>query len=109
MMFPMDADAIKAICIEVMPKEDFNSKEQKLSADGVPLWIVKTVLPGHDYEKIKVTVPAPTKPVGLEHKDVLFSGLTLMTWENAGRSGVAFFADSVALHNSDFENDLLAG
>lgn len=82
------------------PKTDYESGEQKMSADGQPLWQIGVLLrqPGsRRTEAVTVTVPLPQDPATVlePFTPVMFGGLRVMTGENNGRRWVSFSADSV--------------
>lgn len=88
------------------PRNDFETKEQKKNADGVPMWSVNLILRQFDArrsETITVNVPSATDPneTFAPFTPVSFEGLRIMTGENNGNTWVSFGADKMTKGNGN--------
>ncbi len=81
------------------PVTDFQTKAQRVSPDGVPLWDIHvTYLDlGEERprpEQIRVRVPHQANPSITSATPVLFGGLKLNLWEIDGKAGHTWSADT---------------
>ena len=105
MIIPVDlsrfADQVQFLSVSpVEVFEDGHRVEgmQAANSDGVPLWAVQALVlrQGRRPQLLKVKVPSD-KPFGIPPtRPVVFDGLTAVTWERNGRSGVSFNASGIA-------------
>lgn len=82
------------------PKTDFNTKEQKTTAEGVPLWSVQVLVRQPEArvtENMTVTIPASVDPSEKVEPftPIAFANLRMMTGQNNGRTWVSFAADAI--------------
>lgn len=80
------------------PRNDYETKEQKTNADGVPMWSVNILVrqpEARRTEMMTVNVPSAKDPSELfEPFDrIAFENLHVMTGSNDGRTWVSFAAD----------------
>lgn len=83
------------------PRNDFDTKEQKIDAEtGLPIWSVAVLLRqpnSRRSESMTINVPSQKDPnemfVGFD--PIAFDGLRIMTGENDGNKWVSFSADKV--------------
>ncbi|MEB1814003.1 hypothetical protein [Adlercreutzia mucosicola] len=83
------------------PRNDFETRQQKVNNDGVPMWSVNLILRQPDSrrsENLTVNVPSVKDPTEIfdPFAPVSFSGLRIMTGENNGNTWVSFGADGIA-------------
>lgn len=83
------------------PRNDFDTKEQKKTAEGVPIWSVNIFVHQQDARRsdaMTINIPCPHDP----NEDfsvfdkVQVGGLRVMTGENDGAKWVSFAADSLS-------------
>lgn len=80
---------------DAVPVRDYETKRAKANADGVPLFQVQLVAMG-DGEAEIVSVKVAGEPEGLTAGGpVTVEGLTAQAWSVEGKSGVAFYAESI--------------
>lgn len=82
------------------PRTEFESREQRKNADGVPMWTINILVRQPDArrtEQMSVNVPSVKDPNELlEPFDRIgFENLHVMTGSNDGRTWVSFAADKV--------------
>jgi hypothetical protein len=76
------------------PVTRFGSDEIRLSKDGQQIHAVELIVLSDDGgDKIRVKVPG--KPELRPRSEVRVTGLVAMPWEQNGRTGVAFSAESI--------------
>lgn len=82
------------------PRNDYETKEQKKNAEGVPMWSVRLILRQADSrrsENLTVNIPSPEDPsraFGV-FAPVALKGLRVMTGDNDGRTWISFAADKI--------------
>ena len=97
----IDQDLGALIFDSAFPRTDFETREQKKNADGVPMWSVNLILRQADArrsESLTVTVPMaddPSKHFGV-FAPVKLDGLRVMTGENDGKTWISFAADKLS-------------
>jgi hypothetical protein len=92
---PVATDQLQTIAIEVVPKERDGTQS---TADGVPIWNVRTLVAlgdGSKPEVIDVSVTAARQPEVVALTPVQLVGLRMSPWSMGDRSGVSFRADDV--------------
>lgn len=82
------------------PRNDFEAREQKKNADGVPMWSVNILVRqpnARRTELMTVNVPAAKDPneTFAPLEQIAFENLHVMTGENDGKTWVSFAADKV--------------
>lgn len=82
------------------PKTDYNTKEQKTNAEGVPLWSIQVLVrqPGARMtENMNVTIPANVDPSEKVEPftPIAFLNMRVMTGQNNGKTWVSFSADGI--------------
>lgn len=96
MRLPIDTTGLIFLLVkDAEPVRDYETKQVKADADGVPLFQVDVVAMGHgEAEVIRVKVPG--EPEGLTvNGPVTVAGLVASAWQMDGRSGVSFRADTI--------------
>lgn len=87
------------------PRTNFETKEQKTDANGVPMWTVNLILRQEDSRKsetLAVNIPSPEDPsksFGI-FAPVALKGLRVMTGTNDGKIWISFAADKVVALDS---------
>lgn len=83
--------------VEPEPKTDFESGEVKKNRDGLVTWLVGLSVRQLDSRRTStIEVAVSGEPVGLVEGDpVTVTGLTAFVWEQNGRRGTSFRADSI--------------
>ena len=102
---PVDAEAFRSMvlsAVEVVPDLDFDTKEQKTSPDGSPLWQIRLLTrDGEDTarrpEVTTVKVAAVAEPKVVPGVVPSFGGLVGLVWSGDNGGGVSLRADSVAM------------
>ena len=97
---PIDQDLGMLIFDTAFPRNDYETKEQRKNADGVPQWSVSLILRQEDArrsESLTITIPSQDDPS--KHfkifEQVRVEGLRVMTGSNDGRTWVSFGADKI--------------
>jgi len=102
---PLDAEAFKANVlapVEVVEDLDFQTKAQKLSREGLPVWKIRLLTrDGVDEtrkpEITEVKVPAAVRPAVTPGVIPSFGGLVGIVWSGDSGGGVSLRADTVAM------------
>jgi hypothetical protein len=96
---PVDVSRLGTLRCVVAPeaKTNFETGEIRVSRDGVAQWTVGVSVRQLDSRRtsiIEITVPG--EPVGVEEgAPVVVAGLVAFVWEQGGRHGTSFRADSI--------------
>lgn len=96
---PIATDALSFTLIEVVPRLNFDTKQQESEKDtGHLAWTVRVLCQGDERpEVLEVRVYAPVEPAIPPLTPVRFGRLAARTWQQGDRSGVSFSADSVGM------------
>jgi hypothetical protein len=89
----------QSVVLSVQERTDFESKKQKATKDGVPLWRVQCAVTTWEdrTDTIMVTVASPESPADLTPPltPVRFDGLQLGMMERDGKTTIWFSAEAV--------------
>lgn len=102
---PLDAEAFKAqvlAAVEVVEDVDFQTKAQKISPAGLPVWKIRLLTrDGVDESRrpeiTEVKVPAAQRPMVAPGTVPSFGGLVGIVWSGDSGGGVSLRADTVAM------------
>ena len=97
MRLPIDATGLLFLLVrDAEPVRDYETKQVKADADGVPLFSVELVVLGHGEADV-IRVKVAGEPEGLTiNGPVTVEGLVAQPWQlDNGRSGVSFRADTI--------------
>jgi len=102
---PLDAEAFKAqvlAAVEVVEDVDYQTKAQKISQTGHPVWKIRLLTrDGVDETRkpdiTEVKVPAAQRPAIVPGAIPSFGGLVGIVWSGDSGGGVSLRADTVAM------------
>lgn len=102
---PLDAEAFKTrvlAVVEVVEDVDYQTKAQKISQTGHPVWKIRLLTrDGVDASRkpdiTEVKVPAAAQPVIVPGVVPSFGGLVGLVWSGDNGGGVSLRADTVAM------------
>ena len=102
---PLDPEAFKAqvlAAVEVVEDADFQTKAQKISNTGLPVWKIRLLTRDgvDDIRKPEITevkVPAAQRPAVVPGVVPSFGGLVGLVWSGDSGGGVSLRADTVAM------------
>jgi hypothetical protein len=102
---PVDNDGFRAnvlAAVEVVEDVDFQTKAQKISPTGLPVWKIRLLTRDGDDESrrpeiTEVKVPAAQRPMVTPGVVPSFGGLIGIVWSGDNGGGVSLRADTVAM------------
>ncbi len=102
---PLDNEGFRAqvlAAVEVVEDADYQTKAQKISKTGLPVWKIRLLTRDGDDETrrpeiTEVKVPAAARPAIVPGVIPSFGGLVGMVWSGDNGGGVSLRADTVAM------------
>lgn len=98
MLLQVDTSDMRLLALQgAEPKRDWESKTQRTTPDGTPLWVISAVAIGPNADVLKVTVPGASAPAIVPGSPVEFAGLKAGAYvSNGGREARFYYvADTV--------------